>query len=133
MVATGVEGAYSPAVRGGAVAQQPLWTISYSRRQKMWQVAEKVYVARQYCRVDWHAWEKIIWFIKVDSTALPVTWTSIHEADKTNKQTNKQKRVRYLLQEASPLDYALFVGHLAVGFQEMHIIIILTIKIIINE
>ena len=55
MVATGVEGAYSPAVRGGAVAQQPLWTISYSRRQKMWQVAEKVYVARQYCRVDWNA------------------------------------------------------------------------------
>ena len=55
MVATGVEGAYSPAVRGGAVAQQPLWTISYSRRQKMWEIAEKVYVARQYCRADWHA------------------------------------------------------------------------------
>ena len=52
MVATGVEGAYSPAVRGGAVAQQPLWTISYSRRQKMWQIAQKVGVARQYCRID---------------------------------------------------------------------------------
>ena len=55
IVAPFVKGFYSPAVRGGAVAQQPLRTISYSRRQKMWQVAEKVYVARQYCRVDWHA------------------------------------------------------------------------------
>ena len=49
-----------------------------------------------------------------------------------NKQTNKEC-IRYLLQEASPLDYALFVGHFAVGFQEMHIIIIIIIIIIINE